>query len=146
MINENLKRLRLKNKYTQEDIAEKLNVSRQSVAKWKNGESNPDITKCKLLAELFDITLDDLVESITEIRNTNINPKGKYIFGVTKMNDREQIILPKRAREVFNIEPGDKLLLLGDSEYGIAVLKEREINEVLNEFKNAPIIDNEDGI
>ena len=58
MINENLRKLRIYNKYTQEDIAEKLGVSRQSVAKWENGESIPDINKCMELAKLYDVTLD----------------------------------------------------------------------------------------
>lgn len=43
MINENLKSLRKINQYTQEELAEKLNVSRQSIAKWESGESIPDI-------------------------------------------------------------------------------------------------------
>ena len=46
MISRNLKSLRKKNQYTQEEIAEKINVSRQSVAKWENWESNPDIESC----------------------------------------------------------------------------------------------------
>lgn len=46
---------------SQEDIAGQIGVSRQTVAKWENGDSLPDILKCEALAELFDVTLDDLV-------------------------------------------------------------------------------------
>ena len=46
---------------TQEDIAEAVGVSRQAVAKWESGETIPDLEKCKLLAELFGVSLDDLV-------------------------------------------------------------------------------------
>ncbi|WP_255614982.1 helix-turn-helix domain-containing protein, partial [Clostridioides sp. ZZV14-6048] len=41
-----MKRLRKIHQYTQEELAEKLNISRQSVAKWENGESTPDIDSC----------------------------------------------------------------------------------------------------
>lgn len=60
MFNENIVRLRKLNQMTQEDIAEAVGVSRQAVAKWESGETIPDLEKCKLLAELFGVSLDDL--------------------------------------------------------------------------------------
>lgn len=50
-------------------------------------------------------------------------PKGKHIFGTVKVGERGQIVIPKEAREVFNIQPGDTLLVLGDEEKGLAVTK-----------------------
>lgn len=50
-------------------------------------------------------------------------PKGKHIFGTVKVGERGQIVIPKEAREIFNISPGDTLLVLGDEEQGIAVVK-----------------------
>ena len=47
---------------------------------------------------------------------------GKYIFGVVKVGDKGQIVIPKDARNVYDIKPGDALILLGD-ERGIALLK-----------------------
>ena len=47
---------------------------------------------------------------------------GKYIFGVVKVGDKGQIVIPKDARNVYGIKPGDALILLGD-ERGIAILK-----------------------
>ena len=47
---------------------------------------------------------------------------GKYIFGVVKVGDKGQIVIPKDARQVYGIKPGDALILLGD-ERGIALLK-----------------------
>lgn len=61
MINTNLKYLWKKFKYTQEDIANKIGVSRQAVAKWENGETLPDINNCLALSKLYGVTLDDLV-------------------------------------------------------------------------------------
>ena len=48
--------------------------------------------------------------------------EGKYIFGVVKVGDKGQIVIPKEARTVYNIKPGDALLLLGDQR-GMALVK-----------------------
>lgn len=50
-------------------------------------------------------------------------PKGKHIFGTVKVGERGQIVIPKEARELFNIKPGDSLIVLGDEEKGLAVTK-----------------------
>ncbi|MBQ9907525.1 MAG: AbrB/MazE/SpoVT family DNA-binding domain-containing protein [Oscillospiraceae bacterium] len=47
-------------------------------------------------------------------------PKGKYVWTAT-VGEKGQIVIPKQAREVFGIKPGDTLLLLGDEERGIAI-------------------------
>ena len=47
---------------------------------------------------------------------------GKYIFGVVKVGDKGQIVIPKDARNLYGINPGDALILLGD-EKGMAMLK-----------------------
>ena len=47
---------------------------------------------------------------------------GKYIFGVVKVGDKGQIVIPEDARQVYGIKPGDALIMLGD-ERGIALLK-----------------------
>lgn len=47
-------------------------------------------------------------------------PKGKYVWTAT-VGEKGQIVFPKQAREIFNIKPGDTLLLLGDEKRGIAI-------------------------
>ena len=47
---------------------------------------------------------------------------GKYIFGVVKVGDKGQIVIPRDARKKYDIKPGDALLLLGD-EKGMALIK-----------------------
>ena len=60
MFKDNLAQMRKVLQLTQEDVAEKLGVTRQSVAKWESGESIPDLDKCKQLAEIFGVSVDDL--------------------------------------------------------------------------------------
>ena len=50
-------------------------------------------------------------------------PEGKYLFGVAKVGQKGQIMIPKEAREVFNISPGDTLAVLGDINQGIGIVK-----------------------
>ena len=63
-----------------------------------------------------------------------VEDNGKYIFGVVKVGERGQIVIPKEAREVYGIKAGDSLLVLGDSK-GMAILKteifQDKIGEVL---------------
>lgn len=65
-----------------------------------------------------------------------LEEQGKYIFGVVKVGDRGQIVIPKDAREIYGIKAGDSLLILGDKK-GMAILKtevfQDKINEVLGE-------------
>jgi len=127
MISKNLKRLRKINQYTQEDIAQKINVSRQSVAKWESGESTPDIESCIKLSNLYKVKIDDLVNHSEEDSGLVIPPKGKYFFGSVTVGERGQIVIPKEAREVFNINSGDKLLILGDEERGLGIVHQRDL-------------------
>ncbi len=55
-------------------------------------------------------------------------PKGKYIATV-KVGEKGQIVIPKGARELFDIQPGDTLLLLADQKRGIALTRYDEINQ-----------------
>lgn len=57
-------------------------------------------------------------------------PKGHYIFGTVKVGERGQIVIPREARDKFNIKAGDTLIVLGDEKWGIAVTK----SDVLQKF------------
>lgn len=123
MISVNIRRFRKMYKLTQENIAERIGISRQAIAKWENGESIPDINSCLALSKLFGISLDELVKT-EDKADTDIAPvKGRHIFGMVKVGDRGQIVIPKAARDVFKIRPGDSLLVLGDEAQGIAIVK-----------------------
>ena len=50
-------------------------------------------------------------------------PKGKHLFGTVKVGEKGQIVIPKEAREIFGIQPGDSLVVLGDEASGLAIMK-----------------------
>ena len=58
-------------------------------------------------------------------------PKGKYAWSVT-VGEKGQIVIPKQARELFGIEPGDSLLLLGDEKRGLAIPPKKSFAELFS--------------
>src|SRR5690625_291836 len=124
MINMNLKRLRQLHQLTQEALAEQLGVSRQVIAKWERGESTPELHFVIQLAELYDVTIDNLVNFNEEEAGLSVPPKGKHVFGAITVGERGQIVIPKKAREIFNIDAGDTLIIVGDEERGLAIVPE----------------------
>lgn len=138
MIGMNIRVLRKKHNLSQEQLAEKVDVSRQTVAKWENDEALPDIYKCKIISNIFQVTLDQLSSNMTEKEASHLAPKGKQFFGVVKVGERGQIVIPKQAREIYQIHAGDKLVVLGeDATKGIAVLKSEGFLEVAELIRKA---------
>ncbi len=133
MICENLLTLRKQLGYSQERVAEAIGVSRQAVAKWETGETTPDILNCKKLAELYDVTLDELVHFEQTESILPIAPKGKYMFGTVTVGEKGQIVIPVKARKIFDIHPGDDLVVLGDVAQGLALVKADVLLEMLSE-------------
>ena len=87
---------------SQEQLAEAVGVSRQTISKYETGEALPDIDKCKIMAELFDVSLDDLVNYDKQASGLGIPPKGKHMFGLVKVGDKGQIVIPAKARKIFD--------------------------------------------
>ena len=136
MFAENLVELRKLHNMSQGELAEKINVSRQTLSKYETGESLPDIEKSKALADIFGVTVDDLVSHEKENdMGFGIPPKGKHIFGMVKVGDKGQIVIPAKARKIFDINPGDNLIVLGDEGQGIAIIKERGLLDMLQVVK-----------
>ncbi|MDV3426540.1 MAG: helix-turn-helix domain-containing protein [Bacillota bacterium] len=135
MICMNLVVLRKRMKMTQEEVADHIGVSRQAVVKWEKGESLPDLEKCTELADLFQVSMDDLIRYEDQTEKIPIPPKGKYFFGSVTVGERGQIVIPKKARDIFRIKPGSRLLLLGDESQGIAILPEYALQELYSVMK-----------
>ena len=132
---ENLTELRKLNGFSQEELAERIGVSRQTLSKYETGESLPDIEKCKLLADAFSVSIDDLIsydKNDEENMGYGVPPKGKHIFGMVKVGEKGQIVIPAKARKIFDIAPGDNLIVLGEEGQGIALIKEKGLLGLIN--------------
>jgi len=134
MFKDNLQELRKIHDLSQEELADMIGVSRQTLSKYETGESLPDIEKCKLLADVFGVTIDDLLNfdsAKPENMGFAVPPKGKHIFGIVKMGDKGQIVIPAKARKIFDLNPGDNLIVLGDEGQGIAIIKEKGLLDMI---------------
>ena len=135
MFSDNLVALRKLNKLTQEELAEKVGVSRQSLSKWETGETVPDVEKSAVIAEAFGVSLDELVNYSPQAQGLPFPPKGKHVFGVVKVGEKGQIVIPSKARKIFGINPGDGLVVLGDENQGIALLIEQYFFDMIEQIK-----------
>ena len=131
MLAENLALLRNIRGMTQEEVAEVIGISRQSYSKWEQGETIPDIEKCARLAEFYGVSIDSLVHQDEEIGKTRVAPApmGKHLWGTVAMGAKGQIVIPKAARDTFRLREGDRLVVLGDEEQGIALIKAEVFEE-----------------
>ena len=142
MFKDNLVELRKIHDMSQEELADMVGVSRQTLSKYETGESLPDIEKCKLIADAFGVSIDDLLNydsKSSESLGLAVPPKGKHIFGIVKVGDKGQIVLPAKARKIFDINPGDRLLVLGDEGQGLAIIKEKGLLDLLRNAKTMPL-------
>ena len=135
MLKDNLIMLRKLNGYSQEQVAERIGVSRQAYAKWEQGSTIPDIEKAFQLAGVYGITIDNLMKAPDE-QGTNIlppAPPGKNIWGTVTIGERGQIVIPKAARDKFGFKSGDRLIVASD-EVGIALLPTAFFEKKIQEF------------
>ncbi len=140
MIDQNIRILRKKNKLSQEKLAELVKVSRQTLAKWESGETVPDINQCKIIADLFCISLEEISSDMSEVEMIHLGPKGKQFFGVATVGKDGHMIIPHQARELYHLKPGDRLVVLGEDEtQGIAMLKADRFLEFAELIKNAQL-------
>lgn len=118
MISQNLVYLRKSKKISLEELADIIGVSRQAISKWESGETTPDLTNAIALADFYNMTVDELISRKIE------NNDGRYVFGMVTVGERGQIVIPKKARDIFSIKSGDSLIVLGDTNQGgIALAK-----------------------
>ena len=136
MISKNLQLFRKRKNLTQEALAEEIGVARQTVVKWEAGESAPDLDLAGKLAAALEVSLDDLVNAPEGELDGHPGMQGKHMFGVVTVGDKGQIVIPVRARRVFNINPGDQLLVLGDENRGLALVDSRFFMAVAEGMKN----------
>ena len=135
MFSDNMLQLRKMAGLTQEELAEKIGVSRQSLSKWEKGESVPDLENAANIAQVLGASLDELVNYDQSEAKLPMPPKGKHMFGLVQVGDKGQIVIPSRARKIFDIKAGDKLIVLGDENQGLALLKEKNFMDLVHQLK-----------
>ncbi|MBQ9195724.1 MAG: AbrB/MazE/SpoVT family DNA-binding domain-containing protein [Clostridia bacterium] len=64
-------------------------------------------------------------------------PDGKHIFGIVTIGDKGQIVIPKKARDIFDLHTGDQLLVLGDEAQGLALVKADILRSFASDIMNA---------
>lgn len=141
---ENLIMLRGMHGFSQEEIAERIGISRQAYAKWESGVTVPDVNKCRQLANVYGVTLDSLADADTaEGSGTSVlTPKGKNIWGSVTINDRGQIVIPKGARDKFGLTGGVRLIVLSDDD-GIALIRAERFEENMKKIMELAAAENE---
>lgn len=138
-MSEGLKQLRNMMRMTQEELAEKMNVSRQTVAKWENGESIPDVVKCSELSKIFNLSLDDIASFFIKKGDDNRhNPKNKFFFGTCVIHSNK-IALPESALKQFDLNNGDELLLIGDTTQGLALVSKTGFAAFASQVLNSSV-------
>ncbi|NFN87084.1 helix-turn-helix transcriptional regulator [Clostridium sporogenes] len=94
---EKLQLLRNNNRLSQEELADKLGISRQAISKWESGQSTPDLKKLIIIAELYNVTIDSLVKDSDEFHILQSNGTN---------NTEEQKVDDKKTQVVININRG----------------------------------------
>lgn len=64
-------------------------------------------------------------------------PKGKHIFGTAKVGEKGQIVIPKEARDMFGLQPGDTLVLMADKKKGLALQTVDKLNPLMKTVFNS---------
>lgn len=103
-IGENIKRLRHEKELTQENLAEFLGVTFQSVSKWERGESYPDITMLPSIASFFDVTCDELLGTFEAVKEERIQQYINEYDDICRKNSPHAFELMSKARREF---PGE---------------------------------------
>lgn len=125
---EKIQKLRNQNKWTQEQLAEKLYVSRTAVSKWESGKGYPNIDSLKDIAKLFNKTIDELLSSeeiidIAKKENTsNIKRTNNLIYGLLDIISILFIFLPLYAQRAENFVYSVSLISTNDISNIIKVL------------------------
>ena len=137
--------LRKQNNMSQEQLAEKMNVARQTISKWELGETSPDLEQSKRLSQIFNVSLDDLVNN--EIKNilfakvSNMERLTKVVINILKIILIVIFILVTVLvskiffEEYFSVEPNSLtisfLCVIDDIEYSYRVFQSFEKPNIL---------------
>lgn len=126
MISEKIKQLRKQAKLSQEQLAEKLNVSRQAVTKWETNLGVPDIENLCLISKLFAISLDELMEN-----TTTVETKTKFLYESSTEYDMET----EKNYDITFSGAKEVSVIIADSEKVKVKLASNTISDIQSAFK-----------
>ena len=123
---------------TLEQLAEETGISKSALGKYESDDFK-DISPFSIvtLAKYYGVTIDSLVHQDNKVDDIKIAPApiGKHLWGTVTIGSKGQIVIPKAARETFELNEGDRLVVLGDDAEGIALVKadvfEQRVQEAL---------------
>ncbi len=136
---ENLKRYRIMKNLTQEDIADFLNITPQSVSKWERGETYPDITLLPALANIFETSIDLLIGMDTvraDETRYNIHKKANELIRNSQLDSAEKVY-----RDALLIYPNKPGMILGLA--SVSALKNEPEEAIALIEKGVPLSTNE---
>ena len=132
--------------YKIETLAKKLGITRQTLAKWEKGTTIPDVVSMKKISDILGVPMEKFLAGIEEDEfdegkkliepenkaveekkapsKSQLGPEERYFFGSVTVRKDGKIEIPQRAMDKLGIEPGEKLLLLGDLERGLELIYE----------------------
>lgn len=126
--NEKLKELRKQHNMTQEQLAEKLYVSRTAISKWESGKGYPNIESLKNISKIFSVSIDDLLSNnellqVAESENkSNISKLSSLIFGILDLMALAYIFLPFYGQEIDGYIYSVNLLQYTDAPISIRII------------------------
>lgn len=134
LLKEKLRKLRKERNLTQEQLAEKLNVSRQAITKWETSEAIPDIENLRQISKFFDISIDELLreETALEIKETN---SYHYIKEIEIEHSKHYDINICKIRELYfksNNEEKVKIELLSETRENLKESLKIDIDDLYN--------------
>ena len=98
--NNKLYELRKQKGFSQEELAHRLNVSRQTVSKWEVGDSTPDMEKLIAMSDLFGISLDELVMDKVPEPVSIVQPSNPSIYSEVKTDIKEKVLTDNNRKKV----------------------------------------------
>lgn len=124
IFHEKIKSLRKEKGWSQEQLAEKVNVSRQAVTKWEKGEGYPDIENLKILSDIFEKSIDELVKEDFESQEIEEKETSKTII-----HETEKIVMVENIKNI-------KVDAFPIRQIKIVPTKQRELSAELNSNYN----------
>lgn len=92
-LGKNIKEERIKKQLIQQELADHLNISRQTISKWELDKSYPDLELLVQMSKLFEVSVDHLLASKTLLKNKNV----RFLISFSKPIRKESMSLPPRS-------------------------------------------------